>query len=223
MASVIGDKIIVPIGCSCITQFQLNFFYSHQKYNSQIFDWTLFTPDSLISILDSNFESLLKALENIRFFRPGIVKAGNLPGYYWWHVNEICKTSQRGFQSIEEFEDKIGTNFKNKIKYQIKKFKKINDANNLIFIWSNTQPNLKEVLKTHWENEDFNLTSFRYRKICTIIKNIYPQSTLRFAVRPEITDKEILGRKNVYVINTPISNEYMGNPFLFSQTGIFEN
>ena len=46
-----------------------NYFRVSQYDNSQIFDWSLFTPDSLISILDSNFESLVNALENIRFFR----------------------------------------------------------------------------------------------------------------------------------------------------------
>ena len=91
MASVIGEKIIVPIGCSCITQFQLDFFYSYKKYNSQIFDWNLFTPDSLISILESSFESLVKASENIRFYRPGIVKPDNLNGYYWWQFLEYSQ------------------------------------------------------------------------------------------------------------------------------------
>lgn len=221
MATDTKKHYIVPIGCSCITQFQLNFAYTEKQYVSQIFDWNLFTPDSLINILESNFESLANASENIQIHLPGIVKAGNLPGYYWWHANKIIGEN-KSFQSIEEFEEKIGSAFRSKLHYQIDKFMNISDSSNLVFIWSNAQPNLKKALTVHWESNDFNLTNNRYQKICSLIKGKYPNSTVKFAVREEITDKEILCQEDVYVINVPISDEYEGDKSLFTEAGILE-
>jgi len=88
MATIVDKVIYLPIGCSCINQFQLNFRFGVAGYDSQLFDWSITTPDSTIDILREK-KLFINDLNEIEFLSINIPYSERMPGYFIWHLDKI--------------------------------------------------------------------------------------------------------------------------------------
>jgi len=221
LANLVNGTQWIPLGCSCISQFQLNSHFGEHSYVSQLFDWNIVTPDALVQIFDSRFAELREAVNSLAMHGPSILKANSLPGFYWWHADKLLgKQELLMFNTINEFENAAGQVFRDKLEYQIQKFLNIQDDGRVIFVWSNAQPNLKLALPQSWDC--FYLSAMRLDSIVTSVKSIFPNCQMRFAVRPEISDSAILSQRNVFEVSAPLGDDHKGAADLFSATNIFE-
>lgn len=214
MATNVDKFIYLPIGCSCINQFQLNFRFGTSGYTSQLFDWAIATPDSTAKILREK-GPFIDTLDNLEFLSPNIPYSTRMPGYFFWHLE---KTLPRDALPIRDraamapfFED-----FASRHKHQSCKMFNI-DAAEVRCIWSNIQPNLKIATESRGlDFAQFHLTNARYQKIKSAVKETRWENTSTwFVVRPSDVDDVLLDMPDVIVINTNRSSNYKGEIDLF--------
>jgi hypothetical protein len=179
----------VSLGTTCINKYHIL-----KRFNDTRgcpFDFRITTPDALIYILQSILDKKLD--ENI-------ISQNN--------YNVVSRTSYKNF-----IEHRLLVNFKlihdfdiytieSKIRHQFDNFINLKEPT---FIWSNSQGDIET-----WEDglgipiEEFYLTEHRYSQICSLIDQIFgSKSIVKFAVRPEYTDKLLLNKSNVYIVDIP--------------------
>ncbi len=211
MASLTQSHYIVPIGCSCINQFQLNFKFGQSSYDSQLFDWNIITPHSTIEIFKSKGLTFVNSLNDLSLHSECILKSERLPGFYWWHMNQFVQGNIH-YSSIKDFEPYFDS-FKNKHQHQVEKFFRMN-PNNITFLWSNLQPNLKSACQSFFDQ--FTLTSSRYHMMKDAIAESFKGAKTIFLVRPELVETDILVNDDVMKFDLPYSEEFKGDENLFS-------
>lgn len=212
MSTKTEKNYFVPIGCSCINQFQLDFRFGKVGYDSQLFDWNIVTPDSTIQIINSIGSPFVNSIDDLSLHSNKILKSNTLPGFYWWHMEHFIN-KDFSFLSIKDFEPYFA-DFKQKHDYQISKFDSIKN-HSIIFLWSNVQPNLKYACGNFLEQ--FILTKSRYQGIKEVVNNSFASAKVIFLVRPELVEDCVLGHKDVFKIDVPYSNDYKGETSLYSE------
>jgi hypothetical protein len=211
MANKNEKAYFVPIGCSCINQFQLDFRFGKLNYESQLFDWSIVTPDSTIKIIDSKNKPFINSITDLSLHSSKILRSESLPGFYWWHMKRFIK-GDLNFSSIQDFEPYF-TEFKAKHNYQISKFFNISH-DSIVFLWSNLQPNLKFACGSMLD--EFILTNSRYRNLKEVVNSAFTNAKIIFLVRPELVESTLVGQKDVIKIDIPYSSDSKGETSLYS-------
>jgi len=201
MATLTQSSYIIPIGCSCINQLQLNFKYGTSGYDSHLFDFNIVTPDSTIEIFKSKGQPFLNSINDLSLHSSQILSSKKLPGFYWWHMEQFIGKEFYA-SSVKDFESHI-QKFTDKHKYQVKKFFEI-EHSNIIFLWSNIQPNLKVACETFFDQ--FILTSSRYWGMKDAVNKSFKGSRIIFLVRPELVESELFEKNDVLRFDVPFDS-----------------
>lgn len=172
MAWRVGRKLLLPIGCSCIVQFQLDrstilaaiagstppFTVAKEAW---LFDWQITKPDTTVDILSS----AARGIGGIEDFdlHECMVRSKRFAGLYFWH---ICKDLGKPGLRIDHLDELRPEEDRIIGKYD-HLFKKLRTREDEIHcIWSNVQPNLQiaaEMVREPWD--DFVLTKERYEPV----------------------------------------------------------
>jgi hypothetical protein len=197
MATIVNDVIYLPIGCSCINQFQLDFRFGRARSDSQIFDWSITTPDATIAILREK-NAFITEFDDIKFVSPNILFSRAMPGYFIWHLNKILPREYLPISNKADLEPAFHV-LVDKNKYQVDKFFKSNSVE-VRCIWSNVQPNLKRSTKG-MNFADFFLTKSRYDQIKSMVNETWANSSTWFVVRAADVDEVLIDQPDVVVLN----------------------
>lgn len=208
MATVVDNVVYLPIGCSCINQFQLNFCFENKHYDSQLFDWSITTPDATIAILRDK-KTFINGLDDIEFLSANIPFSRLMPGYFIWHLEKMLPKEQLPIASRADLSPFIN-NLIEKHKYQINKMFGMGPFE-VRCIWSNIQPNLKRSTEPRGVNfSDFFLSVSRYKQIKALVKERWVNSSAWFVVRAADVDEVLIGQPDVVVLNLERSSAYNG-------------
>ena len=87
MGTRIGKKVFIPIGVSCITQFQLNKIFGEVFYESMLFDWNITTPDGTFKILNDFNQFAQDGVDDLSVNINSTVY--NEKYHFWyWHIKK---------------------------------------------------------------------------------------------------------------------------------------
>jgi hypothetical protein len=213
MAGIHRDILVLPVGVSCINQFQMRFSrkFAFRDGSAYPFDWAITTPDTTIEILEERtaFVNGLNDLEIIN----GRVRSTVHPGIYFWHINWDLGTTGALFRELADLSPGIDV-FIRKHQHMVGKLSMAMDE--VHCLWSNIQPNLQSAVETLEPWENFRLTEQRYAAIkekCSLLqaKNI----SVSFVCRAEDADPVLHERPDVFILECPRSEDFKGKPGLF--------
>lgn len=159
-------ECLLPIGCSCINQFQLEYFASsvpdEYRASGSPFRWNITTPEAtarlLMEVQNKRRFSLLETPDDI-VWDSGWPCSRKIKGLYFWHIAKDVGASNRHEARLLLEDCAVFERFKSKYDRLLDKLFEL--PRETTFIWSNIQPNLKEAVEmlglVSWE--DFVLTS----------------------------------------------------------------
>ena len=224
---VFEHKNIIPIGCSCINQFQIQYYFAdldpEKKLPVSIFDWNIVTPDSTIKFLkmlrDKEIKSVMCDINNYQVTKAGLLRNTVFEAFYFWHE----KTE--GLLSNDDNKFDI---FQSKVCHLIDNFYHTHQRSFVDLLWTNIQSNLKQtanLINLPWER--FFLTKDRYSKMSSLGADLFGSKTrVTFVVRIEDLEEPGMAKlPNVHVLNSsrPVFREgdsemsdYAGTPNLFA-------
>jgi hypothetical protein len=218
---IFKKKSIISIGCSCINQFQVDFYFKNKFMRktiaSSIFDWNIVTPRSTIEFFDyansGEVKSVMCNKENYTIENRKLINVA-FEGFCFWHENSI--------EIMSDEYDKF-SEFSNKISHMIDNIFSVSDKNNIVVLWSNLQPNLKSAisaLPVSWDS--FILTEELYEKIKHVVYFTYGEKTdIVFTTRVEDVDKAIKDNNDVRLFDLDRSQDFTGPNKLYN--GIFKD
>ena len=221
MAALFGHRLVLPIGCSCITQFQLQ--GSTRLLASQmpgyVFDWAVATPDSTVSVLDRQTpfvqEDADVELVNDR------VRSRAIPGFYFWHIKHYLQLADAvRISDLSDHSDGM-RRFLDQHRHVMSKF--AGEIEEVHCVWSNIQPNLQHAAQEvgePWSN--FLLTPQRYADIKASCARLRARRvSVWFICRDEDVESSLTGLEDVVVLDEPRSKtEFRGRAGLFD--AVFE-
>ncbi len=151
----LDDKAIIPIGCSCINQFQIEFYFGKERCSGLPFQWTIATPRTSVEILEAASRG---ALADLFFDRSDFEMDGDhmrnrhFEGFYHWHEDAAAVLDREA----EDFE-----RFTRKMAYLGENMCAVDGP--VWLLWSNLQPNLRQEIEdnTRLDWSDFRLTQMR--------------------------------------------------------------
>lgn len=217
MGMLYGDTLVLPVGCSCIAQFQLQMATRMPpgQASSQLLDWTIATPRATVHMLRRRAPVVAGAddLFLLPTSRAG-VKA--VPGLYFWHIRRSL-----GLPENEPLRDLAGhgeavARFVEQHAHQVAKLGQ--HRRRVVCLWTNVQPNLRhaaEINALPWSR--FRLTPARYRGIRAACAGLpADEVSTWFVGRPEDVSPALHGREDVVLLDLPRSaTDFQGTPDLF--------
>lgn len=200
----------VPIGCSCINQFQLQYAFASATMKTGLFDWTICAPSTTLAILDleaaGDLRALLSNADAYGLDRGiGHVVHRDLPGLYFWHEDRTAVGSEDGRRRLAE--------------------KVVHLTDNIFastapthFVWSNLQPNLKAAVEggTTLPWHAFTLTEEVRGALRQRLDRRFPHATVSFVTRAEDCAETLPQHGDVHVFDVPRSPDYEGAPGLYA-------
>lgn len=213
MAALFKNKLILPIGCSCINQFQIRLSAKFTGGRDAVYplDWAITTPDATIDIL-SHPAPFIHTLTDLEI-KHGRVRSVTHPGIYFWHINSDLQRDSMYFQNLSELAPGIDF-IVEKHHYMMKKLTvKVDEVHCL---WSNIQPNLKSAVDGLEAWDSFHLTTQRYYAIKERC-NALPANkiSVSFICRADDIDPPLCTKEDVFILECPRSPDYQGAPGLF--------
>ncbi len=215
------DRMILPIGCSCIVQFQLQqsrliefalSTVSGAELFAGPFDWLISTPDASAAVLEAR-EIPLRGLDELEL-RNGLAQARRQDGLYFWHINKEIGKPALQLDSLDELAPAEAA-IVGKYRALSERFGAGDWA--LCCLWSNIQPNLQiaaGMVDRPWS--DFHLTEARYAALRQACARLPAASvTMRFVCRPEDVSPDLHHRPDVHLLPLARSDAYKGEPDLF--------
>ena len=200
LALQFNNRLILPIGCSCITSFELNNapVFAGADHDAHFFDWMIATPDSTCDLLD-NLTPFIHSIDDFRLHGQRI-KSRKFPGLYFWHIlHEGANVTL--FDNLDPLEAQFSS-VSNKYNYMIKKLAAVNQ--DTCCIWTNIQPNLKGAVEnTGMDWADFVLTQSRYERLKRSLRRIAPHRSqnIFFVCRAEDVAESLAGCEDVYILD----------------------
>jgi hypothetical protein len=205
---------MIPIGCSCINQFQAaayaDRYLSDAEAKSGVLDWNIVTPDSTVELLthcaSGEVKTILRDRRNyVAEDVAGSVKLRNaaFSCMYFWH-EDATRVLHGPESSFEEFA--------NKVSRQIDNFLLPGRMSRVVLLWSNIQPNLQlatSSLAVKWEA--FRLTMRNYECICEAAYACFGQrAEVVAAGRMSDVDEVLWKQPNVFVMELDRSSNFRG-------------
>ena len=227
MAAFIGNRLVLPIGCSCIAQFQLQLSprLESARLDAQLFDWAITKPDATAGLL-SRPRPVVEALEDLEVVH-GRVRARSEPGLYFWHIKKTLGLPEpRPLTRLADHREGVNQ-FIAQHRHLVGKLGGAVDE--LHCLWSNVQPNLRSAIEAVGEPwADFELTVARYHAIREAC-GAWPASRIHtwFVCRSQDVDPALHDAPGVVLLDLPRDPlEYKGAPGLFDpvfeRMGIFD-
>ncbi|NOU39662.1 MAG: hypothetical protein HOO85_00135 [Methylotenera sp.] len=229
------DKCFISIGCSCINQFQLDFYFGIKKptfakkvtkffswitvfsksksaqKKAGLFDWIVASPTSTIQILEAivsnNVYRLFTDKSNYSI-EYGYLKNNAFENLYFWHED--------GKEILEN--DSNFSVFQSKVTHLIDNMLNIANERRCFLLWSNVQPNLKHSLSFRPDSwESFILNEERYDKMTALTKIIFGEdSKCIFICRGEDVDLSSQKLDSIIIIELERSREFRGGADLYA-------
>lgn len=206
----LGDRTIIPIGCSCINQFQTGFFFGEERCRGSLFQWTITTPRTTVEVLDYARAGTLAALfaDKAQFEMDGAhMRNRNFDGFYHWHENAgmVLGTQEDAF-----------TRFKDKVAHLAANMQEVEGT--VWLLWSNIQPNLRQEVEdnTRLTWKDFRLTRQRRDAIREAARALYGDPRFVFVARKEDIDEDLWDEEEVRLMEVPRSDKFRGAKDLYA-------
>lgn len=202
----IENRQIIPIGCSCISQFQIAKHFAPRPTQAGFFDWNIATPAASADVMRAYMDqSLLPKLADRAAY--GTLSARkylinkHFPGLYFWH--------EPSAEVLDPARPERFNAFVNKLRYLVRQT--FAPRNTPALIWSNVQPNLKIVTARVTDDwSQFCLTPARYERLNSVAAQLFAGPDLYFAVNPEDCAPELLDQPNVFALGLPRCGKYVG-------------
>lgn len=211
---VLEHSVVIPIGCSCINRFQIEYHFRGRRrgglIQGSLFDWNITSPTSTIEFLERASAGGLRELMTQR--RGYGVENGRLrheafEAMYFWHdkADEVLAGDQR----FEGFAAKVGHLVEN----MLRDF----GGRRVELLWSNLQPNLQTaVAKVPVPWDLFTLTEARHERLRDAAARLYGDGArLSFVGRAEDVAPVLHGRSDVHLFDLPRSADYQGPEGLY--------
>lgn len=211
---VVGEgKCFIPIGCSCINKFQIDFYFKKKAPSfvtrGSLLDWMIVSPRSSVEYLncvaDVRANCIFENKENYAI-DGGYMHNKHFKGFYFWHEDALNILEGSGF-----------LNFSEKVTHLLSN--SLDVAGQQIFlIWSNIQPNLlSDIGKTSMVWEDFFLSQEVYESLKASAVRAYGNDARLVCVcRSEDIDTSLIGKSDIFILDLPRGNDYIGNEFLYA-------
>lgn len=205
---------VVPLGCSCVCQTQLQYVADNRWRRAQLkstpFDWNITTPGSTIQFLRLLAEGELPQVLSTRGnydLEAGHLRNTVFDGLYFWHEH-----GDEVLSSAEHFDD-----FVSKTLHKLANFVSAADSGSVKCLWSNIQPNLMDTtaeLSVPWS--DFRLTAALYDEMSGEMAAVFGASAaLYVAARPGDIDDDLRDRPGVFVLDVPRGPDHKGDRGVF--------
>lgn len=209
------QKHIIPIGCSCINQHQIDFYFGRRESRppkrSSIFDWNVTTPESTIQFFEfvqtGNIRSIMSDRNNYTIEK-GRLKNTAFECFYFWHENsaDIMSENEEHFAS-----------FSQKVDHVIGNMLSPKEGEPVHLLWSNIQPNLKAmvgILPLPWDA--FRLSNEKYQRIVSSAQHIFGDKVKCTCIaRLEDIDEALTDLSNVVVLDLERSGVFRNDPNLY--------
>ena len=216
MAGLFGHQLVLPIGCSCITQFQLqgSTRLAASSMPGYLFDWAICTPESTVEVLDRQtpFVEREGDLELVG----DRVRSSAIPGFYFWHIKHYLQIADSVRISDLSLHPEGLRRFLDQHRHVMGKFG--HHLDEVHCVWSNIQPNLAHAVQEVGEPwSQFFLTPERYSAIKASCARLRARRVaVWFVCRSEDVDVSLVGHEDVVVLDVPRSKtEFKGSTGLF--------
>jgi hypothetical protein len=216
MAAFFGERLVLPIGCSCVAQFQLQLSprLRSARLDAQLFDWAITTPDATASLL-AQPGPVVEALDELELVH-GRVRARRQRGLYFWHIKKTLGLPEATPLTRLDAHRKGMQQFISQHRHLAAKLGA--PVEELHCLWSNVQPNLRHAVEAVGEPwSAFELTAARYDAIRAACAQ-WPARRLHnwFVCRPEDVEPSLHAAPGVVLLDLPRDPlEYQGAPGLF--------
>lgn len=204
----LDTKAVVPVGCSCINQFQIQYFLKRignpGAAMSSFFDWNIISPYSTSQIIRAliagEAKEIIATRRNYRL-ENGYLRNIAFEAVYFWHYP---------ITSITEFDGDVFEDFVSKISYLLDNFMNNAFGDRRYHLWTNIQPNLKAAIAlvdAKWDL--FFLTESNYLEIAESLSSLFKDSRTMFVVRESDVDKRLIGADDVVILNLERSDDLL--------------
>jgi hypothetical protein len=216
MAALFGHQLVLPIGCSCITQFQLegSTRLAASSLPGYVFDWAIATPDSTVAVLDRR-TPFVEGESDLELVGDR-VRSKAIPGFYFWHIKHHLQLADSERISDLSRHPEGLRRFLDQHRHVMRKFG--GEVDDVHCVWSNIQPNLAHALQEVGEPwSQFFLTPERYAAIKASCARLRAHKVaVWFVCRSEDLDGSLAGLEDVVVLDVPRSKtDFKGTPGLF--------
>jgi hypothetical protein len=210
------DKFYVPIGSSCINQFEIRrraeSFGQSYVSKSSFFDWIIITPTSTIQLLHLIFEGRHhKIFSDFSYYS---IINDKLVHKYFEGLIFYHEKAEIILNDSDKFDD-----FKMKTIHQLDNFVNFTVGKSPVFIWSNCQPNLRHEMRNFPTeiSQSFSLTRRVHEHLLSILNKIFTDDfKCYFISRSSDLDKSIES-EYLIVLDIPEITNYDGLSNLFPE------
>jgi hypothetical protein len=218
MGMLFGDTLVLPIGCSCIAQFQLQLAtcLPPGTRSSQLLDWTIATPRATVRMLGRR-TPVVSGHDDLFMLPTSRAGVKALPGLYFWHIRRSLGLPEtQPLQDLAHHRDAVAR-FVEQHRHLVRKLGERHRR--LVCLWTNVQPNLRRAAQINglpWS--DFVLTPARHRAIRTACASLPADDVITWFVgRAEDVSPALHDREDVVLLDVPRSpTDYRGEPDLFA-------
>lgn len=216
MAAFFGNKLVLPIGCTCISELQLQMMPGGRQA-PYFFDWAGTTIAATIEILNRSGAPFVEQESDLEVFN-GRVRAKNIRGVHFWHINWFLGIPD--MQRISSLADHA-TRLQKFIYYHRVVMSRLNiDHDEIHCLWNNIQPNLLHHAEEVGEpRSGYFLTAERYAAIKETCKQRLRARKIAvwFVCHRDELDESLVGNDDVTVLDVPRSpTEFRGAPGLYA-------
>lgn len=217
---VLKDSYVIPIGCSCINQFQAKAyadqFIPAAEARGAIFDWNIMTPQSTIELLSLCSSGDIKSVlcDRRNYVAEDVAEPMRLRNtafdcLYFWHedADSVLNGPPDNFEA-----------FSSKVSRLIDNFLLPGTASPVALLWSNIQPNLQQSTSRFSVTWDaFRLTRKTHERMCAAVYGLFGSGAeVIFSGRQEDVDRALWERPDVFVMELRRSSNFRGPPGFFT-------
>jgi len=211
----LNHDIVIPLGCSCMGQFQLNRFIARSgttgRSSGSLFDWTIATPDATVAVLeaiaDGSALRLLTDRKNYAAERGHLINR-EFEGLYFWH--------ERAGQILGN-DPSFFADFAAKLKHQLDNLQQDPAGKRRHLLWTNLQPNLQMAtahLDADWSR--FVLSPERLAGLRAAVVRVFgPESNLLICLRAEDASPDLRHSPEIRFLELDRSADFHGPDGLF--------
>jgi hypothetical protein len=214
MAAFFGNRLVLPIGCTCISDVQLQ-MTPGARIAPYFFDWAGTTIAATIEILNRSGTPFVEHEGDLEVHN-GRVRAKNVRGVHFWHINSFF--GMPVMQEISSLADHA-EGLQKFIHYHRMVMSRLNgDHEEIHCLWNNIQPNLLLHAELAGEpRSGYFLTAERYAAIKETCKQRLRARKIAvwFVCHRDDLDDSLVGKDDVTVLDVPRSpTEWKGPPGL---------
>ncbi|MGR3722531.1 hypothetical protein [Abyssibius alkaniclasticus] len=203
----IEGRHIIPIGCSCISQFQIQKRFADHPPRGGFFDWNIATPAASARVMEAYADgSLMPLLADFSAYttltRQHYLINRHLPGLYFWHEPARDILNAETPDAFAAFQSKLTHQLANTFKP---------GAGAVHLLWSNIQPNLKIVtarVTDDWGG--FGLTCQAIDRLEAAAARLFEAPKLWFVINRDNCETGLAARPNVFDLGLERSAKYIG-------------